>query len=133
MVATRAPSPGDIEFFIRLLYVPIGREVVLLFQALTICRVAGPPVKVVLSDLDGRRSQEMFETLKKLFTPAQTIEAPEAREFLDKHETGTYTLLDVRQPSEYEREHIPGATLIPLPQLGDAFDQLDPEKPVIVY
>ena len=75
----------------------------------------------------------MFETFKKLFTPAQAMEPSEARAFLEKHRTGTYTLLDVRQPSEYEREHIPGATLIPLPQLGEAFDRLNPEKPVIVY
>jgi rhodanese-related sulfurtransferase len=75
----------------------------------------------------------MFETLKKLFTPAQALEPSEARDFLEKHETGTYTLLDVRQPGEYEREHIPGATLVPLPQLSEAFDKLDPEKPTIVY
>jgi len=75
----------------------------------------------------------MFETVKRLFTPAQALEPAEAREFISKHATGTFTLLDVRQPSEYEREHIPGATLIPLPQLGEAFDQLDPGKPVIVY
>jgi sulfur-carrier protein adenylyltransferase/sulfurtransferase len=83
--------------------------------------------------ISRRRSEEMFETLKKLFTPAQALEASEVREFIDRHDTGAYTLLDVRQPGEYEKEHIPGATLIPLPQLGEAFDQLDPEKPVIVY
>ncbi|MBI4966041.1 MAG: rhodanese-like domain-containing protein [Desulfomonile tiedjei] len=75
----------------------------------------------------------MFETLKKLFTPAQALEPSGLKDFMDKHKTGTYTLLDVRQPGEYEKEHIAGATLIPLPQLGDAFDQLDPEKPIIVY
>jgi rhodanese-related sulfurtransferase len=75
----------------------------------------------------------MFETLKKLFTPAQALEPSEVRDFLASHETGTYTLLDVRQPGEYEKEHIPGATLIPLPQLGESFDKLDPEKPIIVY
>jgi rhodanese-related sulfurtransferase len=75
----------------------------------------------------------MFETLRKLFTPAQALEPSEVRNFFAKHKTGTYTLLDVRQPGEYEREHLPGATLIPLPQLGEAFDQLNPEKPVIVY
>ncbi|MCD6274170.1 MAG: rhodanese-like domain-containing protein [Deltaproteobacteria bacterium] len=39
----------------------------------------------------------------------------------------------MRQPSEYEKSHIPGAKLIPLPQINDRFDELDPEKPTIVY
>jgi len=42
-------------------------------------------------------------------------------------------LLDVRQPKEYDSGHIPGATLIPLPNLTDSLDRLDPEKPVVVY
>jgi len=43
------------------------------------------------------------------------------------------TILDVRQPSEYREGHIPGATLIPLPQLPDRLDEIDPEKPTLVY
>lgn len=75
----------------------------------------------------------MFETLKQLFTPVQSLEPSEVKEFLDSHETGTYTLLDVRQPGEYEGKHLPGAKLIPLPQLADAYESLDKEKPVVVY
>jgi rhodanese-related sulfurtransferase/rubrerythrin len=75
----------------------------------------------------------MFETLKKLFTPVQSLETSEVKDYLDTHETGSYTLLDVRQPGEYEGEHIPGAKLIPLPQLADAYQTLDKEKPVLVY
>jgi sulfur-carrier protein adenylyltransferase/sulfurtransferase len=75
----------------------------------------------------------MLETLKKLFTPVESIDADTARAFIAEHKEGTYTLLDVRQPKEYERVHIPGATLIPLPQLTDSLDQLAREKPIIVY
>jgi sulfur-carrier protein adenylyltransferase/sulfurtransferase len=75
----------------------------------------------------------MLEKLKKLFTPVKGVEPSEAREFISQHKEGAYTLLDVRQPGEYEKDHIPGATLIPLPQLHDALDKLDREKPVIVY
>ena len=42
-------------------------------------------------------------------------------------------MLDVRQPSEYEQAHIPGAKLIPLPELNDRLDELDPNKPVLTY
>jgi sulfur-carrier protein adenylyltransferase/sulfurtransferase len=75
----------------------------------------------------------MLEKLKKLFSPVQGVEPSEVREFINQHKEGTYTLLDVRQPGEYEKDHIPGATLIPLPQLHDALERLDRDKPVIVY
>jgi sulfur-carrier protein adenylyltransferase/sulfurtransferase len=75
----------------------------------------------------------MFDSLKKLFTPVESIDADQARAFMKDNPEGSYTLLDVRQPSEYQGEHIPGAQLIPLPQLTDSYDKLDPDKPVIVY
>ena len=70
---------------------------------------------------------------KQLFTPVQSIEPDQAREFMAQHPEGSYTLLDVRQPGEYEQEHLPGARLVPLPNLTDALKELDPQKPVIVY
>lgn len=75
----------------------------------------------------------MFDALKKLFTPVESLDPSQLRQYINSHETGSYTLLDVRQPREYEDKHIPGATLIPLPQLADAYKSLDRDKPVIVY
>jgi rhodanese-related sulfurtransferase len=72
-------------------------------------------------------------SLKKLFTPVKSINADEAKKFIAGHEEGAYTLLDVRQPGEYEIEHIPGARLIPLPGLKDGRSRLDSHKPVVVY
>ena len=71
--------------------------------------------------------------LKKLFRPVPSIDPEQAKEFIAKHREGTYTLLDVRQPEEYEKEHIPGAKLIPLPALDDSLTELDPQKPIIAY
>jgi rubrerythrin len=39
----------------------------------------------------------------------------------------------VRQPKEYQDAHIPGARLIPLPQLSDRMAELRPDRPTIVY
>jgi sulfur-carrier protein adenylyltransferase/sulfurtransferase len=72
-------------------------------------------------------------SLKKLFTPVKSINSEEAKRFMAEHEEGAYTLLDVRQPGEYEGGHIPGAKLVPLPGLKDGRSQLDPQKPVVVY
>ena len=65
--------------------------------------------------------------------PQKNMEADEARDFINEHNEGSYTLLDVRQPSEYEGEHIPGAKLLPLPELPNRLGELDPDKPLIVY
>jgi sulfur-carrier protein adenylyltransferase/sulfurtransferase len=71
--------------------------------------------------------------LKKLFTPVSSMDAEEAKDFMAKHGEEEYTILDVRQPGEYEDSHLPGAKLMPLPQLSDMYKELDPEKPTIVH
>jgi rhodanese-related sulfurtransferase/rubrerythrin len=71
--------------------------------------------------------------LRDLFIRVRSIDADEARSFIDDHDPGSFTLLDVRQPGEYEKEHIPGAKIIPLPKLSDLYLDLDVEKPTLVY
>jgi rhodanese-related sulfurtransferase len=44
-----------------------------------------------------------------------------------------FTLLDVRQPAEYEKKHIPGSKLIPIGELDKRLDEIDPNKPVLTY
>lgn len=75
----------------------------------------------------------MFEKLRQLIEPVQSVSADAAADFLAEEKEGSFSLIDVRQPTEYERGHIPGATLIPVAQLADSVDNLDREKPVVVY
>jgi len=70
---------------------------------------------------------------KSFFVPSRKMDPDEARNYMSTHPEGSYTLLDVRQPSEYEKGRIPGAKHIPLSELSDRLDELDPEKPVIAY
>ena len=70
---------------------------------------------------------------KQLFSPVKAIEPEEAKVLMSGWPEGSYTLLDVRQPGEYEKEHLPGAKLVPMAQLPDSLKDLIPEKPVIVY
>jgi len=63
--------------------------------------------------------------------PAMTAE--EVRQFINEKHPDDYNLVDVRQPGEYEIDHIPGANLIPMAELKDRLDEIDPEKPTIVY
>jgi len=71
--------------------------------------------------------------ITKLFTPVKSLEADEARDYIAKHREGEYLILDVRQPWEYEDSHIPGARLLPLPELASSYQTLDQEKPTIVH
>ena len=69
----------------------------------------------------------------QFFTPADSMNTEETQKFIADHPADAYTLLDVRQPSEYKEGHIPGAVLIPMPQLSDRVSELDPEKTTFVY
>ena len=70
---------------------------------------------------------------KQFLVPVGSMDTEEARTYIGNHKEGTYTLLDVRQPGEYEKARIPGAKLIPLPQLSNRLGELDREKPILVY
>ena len=67
------------------------------------------------------------------FKPVPTMSADEVRTFLEEHDPDQYNLVDVRQPGEYEEEHIPGTKLIPIGELEDRLSELDPAKPTVAY
>lgn len=69
----------------------------------------------------------------QFFTPVGSMDFKEAKDYINSHPAEDFTILDVRQPSEYEQSHIPGAVIIPLPQLSDRMGELDREKPILVY
>ena len=71
--------------------------------------------------------------LRNLFTPVNDMSTEELQALIAASAEGSFTLLDVRQPSEYETARIPGSKLIPLPSLDDRLRELDPAKPVIAY
>ena len=70
---------------------------------------------------------------KQFFTQVRSIDAPEAKKFMDQLAGDQFNLVDVRQPGEYEAGHIPGSRLIPLPDLGGRVNEIDPRKPTLVY
>ncbi|MBN2419046.1 MAG: sulfurtransferase [Deltaproteobacteria bacterium] len=70
---------------------------------------------------------------KQFFTPVKSISADEAKKLLSGTSLSDMNILDVRQPKEYEEEHIPGAKLIPIADLNSRLSELDPDKPTLVY
>jgi len=70
---------------------------------------------------------------KSLFQLSKNMNVDEARAYIKEYPADSYQLLDVRQPKEYEQEHLPGAILIPVKELMSRINELDPAKPTLVY
>ncbi len=70
---------------------------------------------------------------KQFLTPVSSINGQQARELTQATTDKDILYLDVRQPKEYEKEHLPGAKLIPLGELDNRLAELDPEQPTIIY
>ena len=70
---------------------------------------------------------------KQFFTPVKSIDSQQGREMLAAAKADEVTVLDVRQPNEYAPGHLPGAKLLPLPELSDRMKEIDPKKPTLVY
>jgi len=66
-----------------------------------------------------------------------TISVTQLASMLKEREEGTrdFTLIDVREPTEYEINRIPGAVLIPKGDFltGEALGQLSQDKPVVLH
>ena len=70
---------------------------------------------------------------KQFFTPIQSFDAHKAREYIANTPPDELTILDVRQPKEYKASHIPGAKLVPLPDLNERLSEIPRNKPTVVY
>jgi len=72
---------------------------------------------------------KIFDYFKKV----SSMSVEEIKKFMKEKEPDEFNLLDVRQPREYEKGHIPGAHLIPVSQINARIHEIDPEKPTVVY
>jgi rhodanese-related sulfurtransferase len=70
---------------------------------------------------------------RQFFTPVSSIDGVEAREIVQGAEHDEVLYLDVRQPSEYEQGHLPGAKLIPIGELDKRLGELDKDQPTVIY
>ncbi len=71
--------------------------------------------------------------LTDLFRKVETITPVDAKKLIDGAKPGELLILDVREPAEYERGHIPGARLIPLSILPSRLDEIKTDKTTITY
>jgi len=67
------------------------------------------------------------------FKPVPSWSSNQVLDFIKDKNPDEYQLIDVRQPSEYQGEHLPGTRLIPIGELSSRLNELDPKKPTITY
>jgi len=63
----------------------------------------------------------------------KNLTAEELRKLRETQPEKSYLLIDVRQPSEYEQGHIPGARLMPLPEVETGLFTLPSDRDLIFY
>ena len=62
-----------------------------------------------------------------------TLTSAEFKDYMQTHQEKNYLLIDVRQASEYEHGHIPGAKLIPLTEVETRLFTLPSDRDLIFY
>ena len=66
-------------------------------------------------------------------TRIHNIASEELKAFIERHRESDYLLLDVRQAEEYTQAHIPGAKLIPLPELESRLREIPGDRELVFY
>ena len=80
-----------------------------------------------------RHLAEVDRLVNSYLTIKDNLEPVPARELLDRVRQGLVTVIDVRPPEEYVAGHVPGAVNIPLAELEQQMQLLDPNQEVVAY
>lgn len=93
----------------------------------------------VISLLDSLRSvaerhlSDVDKLVNTYLTSKDSLDPIPAKELLDRVKQDLVTVLDVRPAEEYAAGHVPGAINIPLSQLEQHLEQLDPGQEIVAY
>lgn len=71
--------------------------------------------------------------ISDIFTRVDKLDVDEIKNMIEKKGQEGMTLIDVREPAEYEAGHIPGTRFLPLSLILDNSDKLDSSKTVVTY
>lgn len=68
-----------------------------------------------------------------VFSPVKSVSVNEAKKLIEEKKEGEVALVDVREPEEYEKGHLPGAQLVPLSSILEKLQELDPLTTTVTY
>ena len=80
-----------------------------------------------------RHVAEVEQLVNTYLTIKDDLEPIPAKELLERVRDDLVTVLDVRPPEEYAAGHVPGALNIPLKDLEQHLDELNPRHEIIAY
>ena len=84
-------------------------------------------------DVAKRHLAEVNQLVETYLTVKDNLEAVPASELLERVRRGLVTVVDVRPPEEYAAGHLPGAVNVPLNELEQHLDEIDPQQEVVAY
>jgi rhodanese-related sulfurtransferase/DNA-binding transcriptional ArsR family regulator len=99
-------------------------------------RLSGMDVSALLSSLREvaeRRVADVDRLVNDYLKVKDSLEPVPASELLGRAREGLVTVLDVRPTEEYASGHLPGAINIPLSELEQHLDELEPDHEIIAY
>jgi rhodanese-related sulfurtransferase len=86
-----------------------------------------------LRDLGRTRLAEVEQVVRDYFEARDELEPVARDDLLDRIGRGEAAVLDVRPAEEYAAGHIPGATSVPLPELGRRLGELPRDVEIVAY
>lgn len=86
-----------------------------------------------LRDLGRARLAEVAQVVRDYFEARDELEPVSREDLLHRIERGEAAVLDVRPAEEYAAGHIPGATSMPLPELGKRLGELPRDVEIVAY
>lgn len=80
-----------------------------------------------------RNIAEVQQILDSYFNRVDELEPVSREDLIERMQDKLVTLLDVRPGDEYAAGHLPGAINIPLPELEERLNDLDPGREIVAY
>ncbi len=99
-------------------------------------RLSGDDIITLLDALRGvaeRHVADVERLVNTYLTVKDSLEPIPRDELLERVKHDLVTVLDVRSPEEFAAGHVPGAVNVPLDELEQHLQTLDPEQEVVAY
>jgi len=84
-------------------------------------------------DVAERHISDVDKLVNTYLTAKDDLEPIPAKELLEKAKQDLITVLDVRPKEEFEAGHVQGAINIPIEELEQHLEQLDPAQEIVAY
>jgi hydroxyacylglutathione hydrolase len=116
--------------------IPFGSTIYLLAESATHANVARAARDLAFIGYDhvvGAFGADALSALAESGRALARVHEVAPAEALAEAQRGTATIVDVRTSTEFAEGHVPGATLVPLPQLVARMAEVPKDRPVVLH